>query len=67
MVFGNCGVLSEINPSKGFVEMSGIDPETSQDINEVCKYYNFCIIFNRVLSSIRYQILESSLLKTYCF
>ncbi|XP_050540446.1 cytokine-like nuclear factor N-PAC [Daktulosphaira vitifoliae] len=34
MVFGNCGVLSEITPDKGFVEMSGIDPETSQDIGE---------------------------------
>lgn len=35
MVFGNCGVLSEVNPGKAYVEMSGIDPETSQDINEV--------------------------------
>lgn len=35
MVFGNCGVLSEVNSSKGFIEMSGIDPETSQDIGEV--------------------------------
>jgi 3-hydroxyisobutyrate dehydrogenase len=34
MVFGNCGVLSEINKCKGFVEMTGIDPETSQDICE---------------------------------
>ncbi|XP_050441153.1 cytokine-like nuclear factor N-PAC [Adelges cooleyi] len=34
MVFGNCGVLSEITQDKGFVEMSGIDPETSQDIGE---------------------------------
>lgn len=36
MIFGNCGVLSEIKPGKGFVEMSGIDPDTSLDINEVC-------------------------------
>lgn len=34
MVFGNCGVLSEINTSKGYVEMTGIDPDTSQDIAE---------------------------------
>lgn len=36
MVFGNCGILSEIKGGKSFVEMSGIDPETSQDIGEVC-------------------------------
>lgn len=35
MVFGNCGVLSEIAPGKAFVEMSGIDPDTSTDIGEV--------------------------------
>ncbi|XP_025412661.1 putative oxidoreductase GLYR1 homolog [Sipha flava] len=34
MVFGNCGVLAEVTTNKGFVEMSGIDPETSQDICE---------------------------------
>ncbi|KAJ8665299.1 hypothetical protein QAD02_006961 [Eretmocerus hayati] len=34
MVFGNCGVLSEIMPEKGYVEMTGIDSETSQDIAE---------------------------------
>lgn len=34
MVFGNCGVLSEINTMKGYVEMTGIDPDTSQDIAE---------------------------------
>ncbi len=34
MVFGNCGVLSEINSTKGYVEMTGIDAETSQDIAE---------------------------------
>lgn len=38
MVFGNCGVLSEINSNKGFIEMSGIDPETSADISEVWQY-----------------------------
>lgn len=36
MVFGNCGVLTEIGPGKGFVEMSSVDPETSIDIGEVC-------------------------------
>ncbi len=34
MVFGNCGVLSEINTTKGYVEMTGIDADTSQDIQE---------------------------------
>lgn len=34
MVFGNCGVLVEITPEKGYVEMTGIDAETSQDIAE---------------------------------
>lgn len=33
MVFGNCGVLaSESLSNKGYVEMTGIDSETSQDI-----------------------------------
>lgn len=35
MVFGNCGVLPEAGPNKGYVEMTGIDAETSQDIAEV--------------------------------
>ncbi|XP_026689060.1 putative oxidoreductase GLYR1 homolog, partial [Diaphorina citri] len=34
LIFGNCGVLSETTTSKGYVEMTGIDPETSQDIAE---------------------------------
>ncbi|KAK7872566.1 hypothetical protein R5R35_013794 [Gryllus longicercus] len=34
MVFGNCGVLVEISSAKGYVEMTGIDAETSQDIAE---------------------------------
>lgn len=34
MVFGNCGVLSEVNTTKGYVEMTGIDADTSQDIAE---------------------------------
>ena len=34
MVFGNCGVLSEVNTMKGYVEMTGIDADTSQDIAE---------------------------------
>uniref|UniRef100_A0A0A9XU16 Cytokine-like nuclear factor N-PAC n=1 Tax=Lygus hesperus TaxID=30085 RepID=A0A0A9XU16_LYGHE len=32
LVFGNCGVLREMNVSKAFVEMSGIDPDTSMTI-----------------------------------
>lgn len=33
MVFGNCGVLAADNlTNKGYVEMTGIDSETSQDI-----------------------------------
>ena len=53
MVFGNCGVLQEMSHDKGFVEMTGIDAETSQDIAEVCfakgfvpnislNFYSFC-------------------------
>ncbi|XP_037779467.1 putative oxidoreductase GLYR1 homolog [Penaeus monodon] len=34
MVFGNCGVLQEMSADKGYVEMTGIDAETSQDIAE---------------------------------
>ncbi|XP_058449671.1 cytokine-like nuclear factor N-PAC [Malaya genurostris] len=34
MVFGNCGVMSANLVGKGYVEMTGIDPETSQDIAE---------------------------------
>ncbi|CAB0030599.1 unnamed protein product, partial [Trichogramma brassicae] len=34
MVFGNCGVLSEITADKGYVEMTSIDAETSADICE---------------------------------
>lgn len=35
MVFGNCGVLAcESLSQKGYVEMTGIDSETSQDIAE---------------------------------
>jgi 3-hydroxyisobutyrate dehydrogenase len=32
MVFGNCGVLAEMSTSKGYVEMTGVDSETSQDV-----------------------------------
>lgn len=39
MVFGNCGVLPETGPNKGYVEMTGIDAETSQDIAEVSSIY----------------------------
>jgi hypothetical protein len=41
MVFGNCGVLLETSPAKGYVEMTGIDAETSQDIAEVCNCFTF--------------------------
>lgn len=34
MVFGNCGVLQEIDTRKSYVEMTGIDVETSKDIEE---------------------------------
>lgn len=34
MVFGNCGVLRADLCNKAYVEMSTIDPETSQDIAE---------------------------------
>lgn len=34
MVFGNCGVLMEISSEKSYIEMTGIDAETSQDIAE---------------------------------
>lgn len=34
IVFGNCGVLQEISAGKGYIEMTGIDAETSQDISE---------------------------------
>ncbi|KAF2352528.1 6-phosphogluconate dehydrogenase NADP-binding [Trinorchestia longiramus] len=32
MVFGNCGVLQEMTADKAYVEMTGIDAETSQDL-----------------------------------
>lgn len=34
LVFGNCGVLQEINTTKGYIEMSSVDSDTSQDITE---------------------------------
>lgn len=34
IVFGPFGILAEMNSSKCFVEMSSIDPETSNDISE---------------------------------
>ncbi|XP_062546733.1 cytokine-like nuclear factor N-PAC isoform X1 [Armigeres subalbatus] len=34
LVFGNCGVMSANLVGKGYVEMTGVDPETSQDIAE---------------------------------
>jgi len=35
MVFGRFGVLSDVTHGKAFVEMSGIDANTSQDIANV--------------------------------
>ncbi|VVC42540.1 3-hydroxyisobutyrate dehydrogenase-related,3-hydroxyisobutyrate dehydrogenase, NAD-binding domain,6- [Cinara cedri] len=34
LVLGNGGILAEIKKGKSFVEMTGIDPKTSNDINE---------------------------------
>lgn len=36
MVFGNCGVLAAetLSDRKGYVEMTGIDDSTSQDISD---------------------------------
>ncbi|RWS23106.1 putative oxidoreductase GLYR1-like protein [Leptotrombidium deliense] len=34
IVFGNCGVLAEMRSGKGYVEMTSIDPDTSNDISE---------------------------------
>lgn len=34
IVFGNCGVLAEMRSSKGYVEMTTIDADTSSDISE---------------------------------
>jgi 3-hydroxyisobutyrate dehydrogenase len=34
IVFGNCGVLAEIRAGKGYVEMTSIDSETSNDVSE---------------------------------
>ncbi|UYV71750.1 GLYR1 [Cordylochernes scorpioides] len=34
IVFGNCGVLQEIRASKGYVEMTSLDPQTSNDISD---------------------------------
>lgn len=34
IVFGNCGVLAEIRSGKGYVEMTSIDSETSNDVSE---------------------------------
>ncbi|CAG0895542.1 unnamed protein product [Cyprideis torosa] len=34
IVFGNCGVLPDMCEGKAYVEMTSVDPETSQDIAE---------------------------------
>jgi 3-hydroxyisobutyrate dehydrogenase len=34
IVFGNCGILAEIRSTKGYVEMTTIDADTSNDISE---------------------------------
>lgn len=36
VVFGNSGVLQGITTGKGYVDMSTVDVETAEDINEVC-------------------------------
>jgi len=67
MVFGNCGVLPEIGENKGFVEMTGIDPETSQDICDVCNnqhtiyfYYHHDLLIIYILY---YSLLQAILSK----
>lgn len=53
MVFGNCGVLQSDNLSnKGYVEMTGIDAETSQDIAEA--------ITNRMGRYLEAQVISSA-------
>lgn len=34
IVFGNCGILAEMRSGKGYVEMTSIDSDTSNDISE---------------------------------
>ena len=34
IVFGNCGILAEMRSGKGYVEMTSIDADTSNDISE---------------------------------
>ncbi|KAK4336671.1 hypothetical protein RND71_043675 [Anisodus tanguticus] len=34
IVFGNCGVISEIKTGKGYVELTTMDPEVSNDVAE---------------------------------
>jgi 3-hydroxyisobutyrate dehydrogenase len=34
IVFGNCGILAEVRSQKGYVEMTTIDADTSNDISE---------------------------------
>lgn len=40
MVFGNCGVLTEMTPTKAYVELTTIDDHTSALIADVCVYSN---------------------------
>ena len=40
LVFGNCGVLQGISQGKAYIDMSTVDIETIQDINEVCDVIN---------------------------
>ena len=51
MVFGNCGVLQEMTSTKGFVEMTGIDAETSQDIADVILTFLLTIPLKFMFSS----------------
>ncbi len=56
MVFGNCGVLQEMSADKGFVEMTGIDAETSQDIAEVYPYLPKALFVQQIISETRLLI-----------
>lgn len=46
MVFGNCGILGEMGEGKAYVEMSGIDADTSQDIHDVSYLLKYFIVWN---------------------
>lgn len=62
MVFGNCGVLQEMSADKGFVEMTGIDAETSQDIAEVCRLV-YTIVSMEICNHAKYFPIRPSRVK----